>query len=95
MMHELFCILDAPTSRYLLYSMESYAQIDIESLHAFLLGLEIYDINSVIRFNFNDGYQLGQAGVAVMNVEAEKEGNIATGIIKIEQETNSKETIFL
>ena len=47
--------------------MESYAQIDIESLHAFLLGLEIYDtqflemegqtdINSVIRFNFNDGY---------------------------------------
>jgi|AOAMet_66_BLW_10_1038536.scaffolds.fasta_scaffold82024_2 hypothetical protein len=30
-----------------------------------------------------------------MNVEAEKEGNIATGIIKIEQETTSKETIFL
>jgi len=53
------------------------------------------DINGVIRFNFNNVYQLGQAGVAVMNIKVTKEGNTSTGIIKIEQETTSIKTIYL
>lgn len=53
------------------------------------------DINGVIRFNFNDIYKLGQAGVAVLNIEVTKEGVTSTGIIKIEQETTSKKTLYL
>jgi hypothetical protein len=46
-------------------------------------------------FNFNDVYQLGQAGVAVLNIEAEKNGLTGQGIIKVEQETTSEETVFI
>jgi hypothetical protein len=47
------------------------------------------------RFNFNDVYQLGQAGVAVLNIEASKDGEDGQGIIKIEQEVTSEETVFI
>jgi hypothetical protein len=46
-------------------------------------------------FNFNDVYQLGQAGVAVLNIEAQKNGLTGQGIIKVEQETTSSETVFI
>jgi hypothetical protein len=46
-------------------------------------------------FNFNDVYQLGQAGVAVLNIEAQKDGLTGQGIIKVEQETTSEETVFI
>lgn len=46
-------------------------------------------------FNFNDVYQLGQAGVAVLNIEAYKDGAEGEGIIKVEQETTSEETVFI
>jgi len=47
------------------------------------------------KFNFNDVYQLGQAGVAVLNIEASAAGLSGEGIIKIEQETTSEETVFV
>jgi hypothetical protein len=47
------------------------------------------------RFNFNDVYQLGQAGVAVLNIEASANGLSGEGIIKVEQETTSEETVFV
>ncbi|MEN9442861.1 MAG: hypothetical protein RLZ33_2938 [Bacteroidota bacterium] len=47
------------------------------------------------KFNFNDVYQLGQAGVAVLNIEASANGLSGEGIIKIEQETTSEETVFV
>lgn len=46
-------------------------------------------------FNFNDVYQLGQAGVAVLNIEAYKDGAEGQGIIKVEQETTSEETVYI
>lgn len=46
-------------------------------------------------FNFNDVYQLGQAGVAVLNIEAYKAGAEGEGIIKVEQETTSEETVYI
>ncbi len=52
-------------------------------------------INGVIRFNFNDTYHLGQAGVAVLNIEVEKGSLDGRGIIKVEQETTSKKTVFI
>ncbi len=46
-------------------------------------------------FNFNDIYQLGQAGVAVLDIKAQKLNKIGQGIIKIEAETINEETIFI
>lgn len=47
------------------------------------------------KFNFNDVYQLGQAGVAVLNIKVYKEGLMGSGIIKVEQEKTSSETVYL
>ena len=46
-------------------------------------------------FNFNDVYKKGQAGVAVLDIEATKNGFSAKGIIKVEEEVTSDETVFL
>lgn len=46
-------------------------------------------------FNFNDVYQAGQAGVAVLNIDASKGTAFGQGIIKVEQETTSAETVFI
>lgn len=46
-------------------------------------------------FNFDDEYQLGQAGVAVLNISVEKDGMTGQGIIKIVEETTSEETVFI
>lgn len=46
-------------------------------------------------FNFNKVYKLGQAGVAVLNIEAKKNGLSGQGIIKIEEEVTSEETVFI
>jgi hypothetical protein len=51
--------------------------------------------NGEAAFNFNDVYQLGQAGVAIVDIEVTKSGETAQGIMKIEQETTSKETVFI
>lgn len=53
------------------------------------------DINGVVRFNFNDVYQLGQAGVAVLNIEAKKSDLEGTGIIKVEEEKVSKKLVSI
>lgn len=46
-------------------------------------------------FNFDEVYQLGQAGVAVLNIDAQKGSMVGQGIIKVEQETTSEETVFI
>ena len=46
-------------------------------------------------FNFNEVYKLGMAGVAVLNIDAKKNGLKGSGIIKIEEETTSEETVFI
>lgn len=46
-------------------------------------------------FNFDDVYQLGQAGVAVLNIDVQKDAMVGQGIIKVEQETTSEETVFV
>jgi hypothetical protein len=46
-------------------------------------------------FNYNDVYQLGQAGVAILNIKATYDSLVGEGIIKIVEETTSEETVFL
>ncbi|WP_430405698.1 hypothetical protein [Fluviicola sp.] len=53
------------------------------------------DGSGVATFNFNDVYQLGQAGVAVLNIEARKDALSGEAIIKIEQEKENEETVFI
>jgi hypothetical protein len=53
------------------------------------------DADGIATFNFNDEYQLGQAGVAVLNIDAKKNGLKGTGIIKIEEEVTNEETVFI
>lgn len=46
------------------------------------------------RFILNDTYQLGQAGVVVADIQATKTTQVAEGVIKIEQEVTSEETVY-
>lgn len=46
-------------------------------------------------FNFNDVYQLGQAGVAVANIDVTTATMVGSGIIKVEEEKTSEETVFV
>lgn len=56
----------------------------------------IYSNSSgLASFNLNDVYQLGQAGVAILDVKAKKANKIGTGIIKIEAEKTNETTIFI
>jgi hypothetical protein len=53
------------------------------------------DADGIASFNFNEEYKLGQAGVAVLNIDARKNGLKGTGIIKIEEEVTNEETVFI
>lgn len=46
-------------------------------------------------FSYNDIYQLGQAGVAVLNVDCSKGTATGSGIIKIEAEVENSETVYI
>lgn len=51
--------------------------------------------SGIARFNFNDVYKLGQAGVAVLEVSVTKGSLSGTGIVKIEEEVTSKERVVI
>ena len=46
-------------------------------------------------FNFNEVYKKGQAGVAVLNIEAKKNALTGSGIIKVEEEVTNEETVYI
>lgn len=60
-----------------------------------LFDTTLSNSSGVASFNFNDVYQLGQAGVAVLNIEARKDALSGEAIIKIEQEVENQETVFI
>ena len=60
-----------------------------------LFDTTLSDASGIASFNFNDVYQLGQAGVAVLNIEAKKDALTGEAIIKIEQEEENEETVFI
>jgi hypothetical protein len=51
--------------------------------------------SGVASFNFNEVYQLGQAGVVVAHIKASQGGSSGTGVIKVEEETTSTATVFI
>jgi hypothetical protein len=53
------------------------------------------NLNGMASFNFNDLYQLGQAGVAVLDIDAKKGNKAGAGIIKIEAEKLNEETVYI
>ncbi len=74
-----------------------YGQSTLSSQQA---NVVLYDTvftnsNGEAVFNFNDVYQLGQAGVAVLDIDVTKGNLTGKGIIKIEEETTSRETVFV
>ncbi len=53
------------------------------------------NLNGMATFNYNDLYQLGQAGVAVLDIDAKKGNKSGAGIIKIEAEKVNEETVYI
>ncbi|MES2798459.1 MAG: hypothetical protein V4638_00455 [Bacteroidota bacterium] len=51
--------------------------------------------SGVAVFNYDDVYQLGQAGVAVLDIHAFTQTQNGTGIIKVEEETTTEETVYV
>lgn len=51
--------------------------------------------SGVAYFNFNDEYQLGQAGVFVLNIKATKDNLSGEGIIKVEEEKSTSAGVYL
>jgi hypothetical protein len=49
----------------------------------------------IATFNYNEIYQLGQAGVAVIDIEAYKGNRQGQGIVKIEAEKTNEETVII
>ncbi|MFA5574012.1 MAG: hypothetical protein WC994_03035 [Brumimicrobium sp.] len=53
------------------------------------------DPSGIAYFNFNDEYQLGQAGFAVLDIEARKNGHYGSGVIKVVEEEENTKTVFI
>jgi hypothetical protein len=53
------------------------------------------NVEGLATFNFNEIYQLGQAGVAVLDIKAQKLNQVGIGIIKIEAEKLNEETVVV
>lgn len=49
--------------------------------------------DGVATFNFNDLFKRGQAGFAVLDIEADKGALVGTGIIKVEENTTNEATV--
>jgi len=49
--------------------------------------------SGLASFNLSDVYQLGQAGVAILDIKAYKLNRMGTGIIKIEPETVNEQSV--
>lgn len=53
------------------------------------------DGSGLATFSLNDIYQLGQSGVAVLDITVVKDSMSGQGIIKIEQEVENDVTVFV
>lgn len=51
--------------------------------------------SGVAVFNYNDIYQLGQAGFAVLDIIVRKNDMTGSGIIKVEEEKENTQTVFI
>ncbi|MDA1335564.1 MAG: hypothetical protein O2818_01625 [Bacteroidetes bacterium] len=49
----------------------------------------------MVTFNFSEFYVEGQAGFAVLDIEASKAALFGTGLIKIEEQMTNEATVFI
>ena len=49
----------------------------------------------LVSFNFSEFYAEGQAGFAVLDIEASKAALYGTGLIKIEEEMTNEATVYI
>ena len=65
------------------------------------INTDIYPLSGITNdqgratFDFNDVYQLGQAGVAVLSIEVVAGSETGQGVIKVEQEQTTEEIVFV
>lgn len=57
--------------------------------------IQITNGTGKVSFDFSDFYEKGQAGFAVLDIEAKKGAEAGQGIIKIEEEKTTEETITI
>jgi hypothetical protein len=81
-----------PTARVVLYGQSTTNQPS----SVVLFDTTLTNTAGEATFNFDDVYQLGQAGVAVLNIDVlAPNGAVGQGIIKVVEETTSEETVFV
>ena len=51
--------------------------------------------NGEAIFSMNEVYQLGQAGVAVLDIEVVYGSDTGSGVVKVEQEETTEEVVFI
>jgi len=51
--------------------------------------------SGVAFFDYTDTFKLGSAGLFVLNIEARKDTKSGAGIVKIEPEKTTEETVFI
>ena len=65
------------------------------------INTDVYPMSGITNdqgratFDFNDVYQLGQAGVAVLSIEVVAGSETGQGVIKVEQEQTTEEIVFV
>ncbi len=74
-----------------------YPSPTIEEHGAIIIDDTIWTgVDGIASFDFSDNYNLGQAGVAVLDIEVRSGDTLyGEGIIKIEQEVTSQETVVI
>lgn len=83
--------MPVPNARVILYGTSTKAPIEpvVRRDTAFT------NSSGVATFNYNDIYQLGQAGFAVLDIVVTKDNMSGSGIIKIEEEKENTQTVFI
>ena len=74
-----------------------HAMATIDDHGAIVIDDTMYtDATGYATFNYSENYNLGQAGVFVLDIEVRSGDTLyGTGVIKVEQEVTSEETVII
>lgn len=85
----------APDCRVVLWGKASQGQGTKDQGDVVLYDTTYTNSSGEAIFNFNQLYQKGMAGVAILNIEAKKGNYKGEGIIKVEEEKTSETTVYI
>ncbi len=74
-----------------------YGTPTVVTTRAMIIDDTLYtNAQGIAKFDYSENYNLGQAGVFVLDIEVRADGPLyGDGIIKVEQEEISKETVIV